>query len=136
MISPQNLYLTVDFRSAYADLSPKQLDDFTSAVFQELRSLDSVEQVQRVVDPNPPVGSMGGATLMGILMTEVSLENIRKLLGYVGQKFGSKPVDIEIDVSTPTQNRKIKLAGVRPEDLDKVVAVAERLAAGQNTEHG
>jgi len=92
--------------------------------------------VQRVVDPNPPAGSMGGTTLMGILMAEVSLENIRKLLGYVGQKFGSKPVDIEIDVSTPTQNRKIKLAGVRPEDLDKVVAVAERLAAGQNTEHG
>lgn len=129
-----NLHVTIDLRPSHPDLPPEHLDRLTTTLFQDLKSLDEVEQVERIPDPNAPVGGMGGGTLMGILTAEVSLANIRALGGYLGRKFSSKPIDLEIEVSET--GRKIKLTGVRPEDLDQVVAAAERLAAGQDKSNG
>ena len=138
MTNAPALQVTIDFRDA--NLPEEQLDRLTANVLKDLKALDEVEKVERVPDPQVPDGGMGGGTLMGLLTAEVSLQNIRALAGYLTGKFTSKPIDLEIEVSDQnaqsTQSRKIKLTGVRPEDLDRVVAAAERLAAGQDPKNG
>ncbi|MDB9396778.1 hypothetical protein PN479_15565 [Microcystis aeruginosa CS-573] len=99
----------------------------TADLLNELRSLDSIEKVQRIPDPNPPIGEMsGGGNLLGVVAAKLSLSQVRKVGGFVAQKFSSKPVDIKVEAN----GKKIELLGVRPEDLDRVVEAAERLARG------
>ena len=125
MDSDSELWLVIDLRNAYADRSPAQVDRLTADLLNELRSLDSIEKVQRIPDPNPPIGEMsGGGNLLGVVAAKLSLSQVRKVGGFVAQKFSSKPVDIKVEAN----GKKIELLGVRPEDLDRVVEAAERLA--------
>jgi hypothetical protein len=127
MESDPSIWLITDFQNAYADRSHAQIDRLTADLLKELRSLDSVEEVRRVTDPEPPSGEMsGGGNLLGIVATKLSLSRVREVGGFISQKFSSKPVDIKIEAN----GRKIEILGVRPEDLDKVVEAAERLARG------
>ena len=128
MTSDFSLWLTVDINNAYSDFSSAQIDKLTANLVREMRSLDEIDRVQRVSDSNPPEGEMsGGGNLVGVVASKLSLSNIRSVGGYVARKFASKPVDIKIEAN----GRKIEIIGVRPEDLDKVVEAAERLAAGK-----
>jgi hypothetical protein len=68
----------------------------------------------------------GGGNLLGVVAAKLSLSQVRKVGGFVAQKFSSKPVDIKVEAN----GKKIELLGVRPEDLDRVVEAAERLARG------
>jgi hypothetical protein len=133
MVYSKHLWVTVDLRSANANLTPQQLDTLTESLYRELRSIKEVERVERIPDPDAPAGAMGGGMIAGTVAAMVKVADIRALSGYVVGKFASKPIDLEIEVSETS--RKIKLTGVRPEDLDRVVAAAERLAKGQTAEH-
>jgi len=127
MNSDSELWLVIDLRNAYADRSPAQMDRLTADLLNELRSLDLIEKVQRVTDSNPPIGEMsGGGNLLGVVATKLSLSQVRKVGDFVAQKFSSKPVDIKVEAN----GKKIEILGVRPEDLDRVVEAAERLARG------
>lgn len=125
MNSDSELWLIIDLRNAYADRSDAQIDRLTVGLLNELRSLDSIEKVQRVPDPNPPIGEMsGGGNLLGVIAAKLSLSQVREVGGFVARKFSSKPVDIKIEAN----GKKIEILGVLPEDLDRVVEAAERLA--------
>lgn len=127
MNNDSELWLVIDLRNAYADRSSAQIDKLTADLLNELRSIDSIEKVQRVPDPNPPIGEMsGGGNLLGVVATKLSLSQVRKVGDIIVQKFSSKPVDIKVEAN----GKKIELLGVRPEDLDRVVEAAERLAKG------
>ncbi len=125
MTSDFSLWLTVDINKAYSDFSSAQIDKLTADLLKEMRSLDEIDRVQRVSDPNPPEGEMsGGGNLVGVVASKLNLSNVRSVGGYLAQKFASKPVDIKVEAN----GRKFEIIGVRPEDLDKVVEAAERLA--------
>ena len=77
MDSDSELWLVIDLRNAYADRSPAQVDRLTADLLNELRSLDSIEKVQRIPDPNPPIGEMsGGGNLLGVVAAKLSLSQI------------------------------------------------------------
>ncbi|MEM9276004.1 MAG: hypothetical protein AAGA80_24040 [Cyanobacteria bacterium P01_F01_bin.143] len=127
MTSDFDLWLTVDINNAYPDLNSAQIDKLTADLVREMRSLDEIDRVQRVPDPNPPEGEMsGGGNLIGVVASKLSLSNVRYVGGYVARKFASKPIDMKVKVNG--KEKEFDFKGVRPEDLDKVVAAAERLA--------
>jgi hypothetical protein len=55
----------------------------------ELKQIDEVAEVNRVIDPNPPEGnkSIGGFVVV-LLTAEVSAANAKKLLGFLGDRLG------------------------------------------------
>jgi Effector Associated Constant Component 1 len=79
------------------DLEPDEQESETLNLFQALRELEEVESVDRVLDPNPPEGnkSMGGF-IIGLLTAEVSVANFKKLMGFLGDRVGSKPIKLKL----------------------------------------
>ncbi len=125
MTSDFSLWLTVDINNAYPDLSSAQIDKLTADLAREMRSLDEIDRVQRVPDPNPPEGEMsGGGNLIGVVASQLSLSNVRSVGSYLVKKFANKPIDMKVKVN----DKEFDFKGVRPEDLNKVVEAAERLA--------
>jgi hypothetical protein len=56
-----------------------------------LRDLDEIETIYRVLDPNPPEGNKAlGEFLVGLLTAEVSVGNVKKLMGFLGDRPWSK----------------------------------------------
>ncbi|MEL6439702.1 MAG: hypothetical protein AAFQ80_10660 [Cyanobacteria bacterium J06621_8] len=111
MTSDFSLWLTVDINKAYSNFSSAQIDKLTANLLKEMRSLDELDRVQRVSDPNPPDGEMsGGGNLIGVVASKLSLSNVRSVGGYLVQKFASKPIDIKVEAN----GRKIEIIGVRP----------------------
>ena len=85
-------------------LNDPELEDeeqlkFSKKLLRELRNLDEVERADRTEDLDPEAGSKPGfATLIGTLTAEVSLENIRGFLGFLGDRLQDKSIKGSIAV--------------------------------------
>ena len=55
MTTPSNIKLTIAFNDP--DLDSEERDEQVQQLWSELKQLDEVETVDRVLDPNPPEGS-------------------------------------------------------------------------------
>ena len=61
----------------------------------ELNELEAVEKVERVADPNPPEGNKAfGGVLLGMLQAEATVPNGLKVLKFLGDRFGNKPMKL------------------------------------------
>ena len=95
MTDPSNVELTIAFTDP--ELDREELDAQAQTLLEQLRDLDEVEIVDRVVDPSPPVGNKaGGGFLVGLLMTQVSVTNFKKLGAFLGDRLGSKPIKLKV----------------------------------------
>ncbi len=75
------------------DLDSEELEDPAQNLLAQMRELDEIETVDRVLDPNPPAGNKSvGAILVGLLTAQVNKENARKLLNFLGDRLGNKPI--------------------------------------------
>lgn len=130
MPDPQNLKLTLDWRTAAADLPPEIQERQTQNLYLALRQLPDVEQVDRIPDPNAPEGGMGFAWLKNLLLTEVIPGNLDSLFKAIRQRLPGTPIDFELEVEGA--KKRINMNGVRPEDFDaalnKLVQAAKELS--------
>jgi len=94
MVAPSNVELTVGFNDPNLDCEEREAQAQT--LWAELQDREEVEALGRVPDPNPPEGNKGGSFLMGLLTAEVSLANVRKLLGFLGERLGNKPIKLKV----------------------------------------
>ncbi|MBW4466538.1 MAG: hypothetical protein KME07_14030 [Pegethrix bostrychoides GSE-TBD4-15B] len=94
MADPSSVELTVAFNDPNLDLKEREAQ--TLNLWAELQDRDEVEALGRVPDPNPPAGYKGGSFLMGLLTAEVSLANFRKLLGFLAERLGNKPIKLKV----------------------------------------
>jgi hypothetical protein len=79
------------------DLEPEEKESETLNLLQALRELEEVESVDRVLDPNPPEGNMAlGGFIVGLLTTKVSVTNFKKLMGFLRDRVGSKPIKLKV----------------------------------------
>ena len=93
MASNSSIKFTIAFNDP--DLDSEELDEQAQRLLSELNQMDEVDEVNRVIDPNPPEGnkSMGGF-LVGLLTAEVSAANVKKLLGFLGDRLGGKRIQL------------------------------------------
>lgn len=62
-----------------------------------------------------------GAFLSGILSAEVSANNLRKLLSFVGDRLGSKPIELTIEVN----GKKLEITASNREELEIAIQSAQ-----------
>ncbi|MGR3279057.1 hypothetical protein ACSYAD_28750 [Acaryochloris marina NIES-2412] len=124
MPDPSNIRFTIAFTDP--DLDPEEREEQAQRLMGELRQMDELEAVDRVLDPNPPEGnkSMGGM-LVGLLSAEVSVSNAKKLVGFLGDRLGGKPIELSVEGN----GKKLTVKAHSREELDAAIQAAHDFLA-------
>jgi CHAT domain len=127
MTNNSNIKLTIAFNDP--DLDSEERDVQSQRLMAELRDMDEVEAVDRVMDPNPPEGnkSLGGA-VPGMLAAEIKPVNFDSVLELVGDRYAQKCVEIEIEVG----DRKIKVTATSQAELMAILPMMQQFLAQKN----
>ncbi|GAB4318804.1 MAG: hypothetical protein OHK0047_00530 [Leptolyngbyaceae cyanobacterium] len=115
--------LTIAFNDP--DAEPEELDEQAKRLMAELDEMDEVE-VDRVVDPNPPEGNKAlGGFLVGLLTAEVNVANAQKLMGFLGDRLGSKPIELSVEAN----GKKLTVKAHSREELEVAIKAAQDFVA-------
>ncbi|XHX79069.1 MAG: hypothetical protein RBJ76_03815 [Stenomitos frigidus ULC029] len=124
MTETSNVKLTIAFNDP--DLDSEELEEQAQNLLAQMRDLDELETVDRVLDPNPPVGNKAvGAILVGLLTAEVSPINAKKLFGFLGDRLGGKTIELEVEAN----GKKLKVKASSREELEAAIKVAQDFVA-------
>ena len=123
--------LTIDWRAGSAGYSENQREVQTQTIFRELRSIDSIDHVDRVAEDNLPEGAMGAQWLWSILTAEIPGSALRTACTEVFDRLCDQPMELTIAVDG--QSRTIDARNVHPDDyeqvIDKLVEAAQKMQA-------
>lgn len=123
--------LTIDWRTASERYSESQREVQTQTIFRELRSLDSIDAVDRVAKANMPEGAMGMQWLWSILTAEIPGSALRTACTEVFDRLRDQPMALTVEVDG--QSQTIDAKNVHPDDyeqvIDKLVEAAQKLKA-------
>lgn len=104
------------------DLDAEELDRDTRKLLQEMNELDEVEQASLVkVEKAPKESKALAGILLGILQAEVSIDNILKVLGFIGDREKGKTIEMELEAD----GRKLKLKASNQKDLVAAIQAAQ-----------
>jgi hypothetical protein len=124
MNSESNVKLTIALSNP--DLDAEEQERETRNLLREIRDLD-VESAELVAVAQTPPGSKAfGALLLGVLQTEVSLANFKKLLGFLGDRLGGKSIELEVEAN----GKKLKVKASSREELTAAIEQAQKFVAG------
>ena len=109
------------------DLEPEERDEQAQRFLAELKQVDEVESVERLLDPNPPEGNKSlGGFLVGMLLAEVNPANGKKLLGFLGDRLGGKPIELSVEAN----GRKLAVKAHSREELEAAIKAAQEFISG------
>lgn len=121
MTEPSNVKFTITLSDP--DLDEEELDEATRNLLREMKELDEVEQASLVKVEQDPVGTKSVAGfILGMLQAEVSLANIKKLMGFLGDRLGGQPIEMEVEAPN---GRKLKVKASSREELLVAIQAAE-----------
>ena len=119
-----SIKLTIAFNDS--DLDSEELEAQAQNLLAQLRDLDEIETVDRVLDPNPPVGNKAvGAILFGLLTAQVSQANAQKVMGFLGDRLGNKPIELEVEAN----GKKLKAKASSQAELMAAIEAAQKFIA-------
>lgn len=95
--SSHQFTLTIAFTDP--ELTDTERDDEVVSLFEELNANSDIEAVSRLRDPNPPEGNKSGGGLLDLLKADVSPANALKVLGFLRDRLGNKPISLEAEVN-------------------------------------
>lgn len=123
MASNSSIKFTIAFNDP--DFDSEELDEQAQRLMSELKQMDDVE-TNLVLDPNPPEGnkSMGGF-LVGLLTAQVTPENAKKLLGFLGDRLGGKAIELTVEGN----GKKLSVKASSREELEVVMKAAQDFLA-------
>ncbi|MGM3305277.1 hypothetical protein ACSQ6I_04690 [Anabaena sp. WFMT] len=114
MSETSNLKITIAFTDS--DLNSEDKNQEVQKLLNQMQKLDEVEEVHRVIDPNPPEGNKtGGGFLPGLLTAQVNPANFLKLFGFLKERLGNKP--IKLNVKAP-DGREINVEASSKEEFE------------------
>ena len=123
MSSESNVKLTIALSNP--DLDADEQERETRNLLREIKDLD-VESAELVAVAQTPPGSKAfGAFLLGVLQTEVSVANCKKLLGFLGDRLGNKTIELEVEAN----GKKLKVKASSQEELMTAIAAAQKFVA-------
>ena len=129
-IEPSNLIIPMNDQSSIKltiafddpDLEPEERDEQAQRFLAELKQVDEVESVERLLDPNPPEGNKSlGGFLVGMLLAKVNPANGKKLLGFLGDRLGGKPIELSVEAN----GRKLTVKAHSREELEAAIKLAQ-----------
>jgi HD superfamily phosphohydrolase len=102
-------------------LEDAERQEIARKLLRDLRQLDEVENADFAKDSELEPGARSVlATIVGVLTAEVSIENIQKVLGFIGERIPNKPVVIKVKVGEQEVEIEAK-SRKELEDAEKVV---------------
>jgi len=108
------------------ELDSEEREEQAQRLIAELRQMDEVEEVGRVLDRNPPEGNKAiGGFLEGLLTALVNGKNAGKLLEYLGDRLGGKPIEMEVEKN----GKKLTVKVYSREELAAAVIAAKEFLA-------
>ena len=120
MTPNSNIKLAIAFNDPELDADDR--DEQAQRLLGELRQLNEVETVDRVLDPNPPEGNKAiGGILIGLLTAEVNVGNAQKLMGFLGDRLGGKPIELQVE----DNGRKLTVKAHSREELEAAIKAAQ-----------
>jgi len=124
MSTNPNIKFTIAFNDP--DLDSEEIEEQAQNLLTQMRDLDEIETVDRVLDPNPPAGNKAvGAILVGLLTAQVNKENAQKLLGFLGDRLGNKPIELEVEAN----GKKLKVTASSQAELMAAIEAAQKFIA-------
>lgn len=123
-MSETPIKLTITFNDP--DLDAEERDEQAQRLMAELRQMDEINAVERVLDPNPPEGNKAiGGMLAGLLTAQVSASNAQKLMGFLGDRLGGKPIELEVEAN----GKKLTVKAHSREELEAAIQAAQDFVA-------
>jgi hypothetical protein len=120
MTKNSTVKLTIAFNDS--DLNSEERDEQAQRLMTELKQIDEVDTVNRVLDPNPPEGNKAlGGFLVGLLSAEVSITNAQKLMGFLGDRLGGKPIELAVEAN----GKKLTVKAHSREELEAAIKAAQ-----------
>jgi hypothetical protein len=108
------------------ELDSEELEEQALRLMAELRQMDEVEDVSRVLDPTPPEGSKAiGRILVGLLTAQVNGQNVGKLLGFLGYRLAGRQIELAVEEN----GRKLTVKAYSREELDAAIIAAKKFLA-------
>jgi len=107
------------------DLDSEERDEQAQRFMNELKQMDEVA-VERVLDPSPPEGNKAiGGILVGLLTAQVSPVNAQKLMGFLGDRLGGKPIELSVEAN----GKKLTVKAHSREELEAAIKAAQDFVA-------
>jgi hypothetical protein len=124
MISESNVRLTINFNDS--SLEAEERDEQVQRLMLELKEIDDVETVERVLDTNPPEGNKAlGGFLVGLLTAGVNAENAKRVLGFLGDRLSGKTIELEVEAN----GRKLMVKASSQAELAAAIEAAQKFVA-------
>ncbi|MCA6508421.1 MAG: hypothetical protein ACK5YH_05925 [Pseudanabaena sp.] len=95
--NPNQFALTITFTDP--DLTNEERDDELANLLEDLNANSAIESVARLRDPNPPDGNKSGGALLDLLKADATVPNALKVLKFLGDRLGNKPISLEAEVN-------------------------------------
>jgi hypothetical protein len=126
MIDTSLVKLTVAFTDP--DLAEEERELQIEQLQAGIANFAEVKTVGRVTDAVVPDGSRAFASfLTGLLMAEVNPENIKKLFGFLSDRFGNEPLEINLE---KPDGSKMSLKANSREELEYLFKQAHEFLKG------
>ncbi|MFN6481777.1 MULTISPECIES: hypothetical protein [unclassified Nostoc] len=123
MTKQSNIKFTIAL--ANPDLDAEEQERETRNLLREIKDLD-VESAELVAVTETPKGAKAlGGFLLGVLQAEVSMANFKKVLGFVGDRLGNKPIELEVEAN----GKKLKVKASSQQELTAALEAAQRFVA-------
>lgn len=119
---------TVQFTFAVNDpeLEDDERQEIARKLLRELRQMDEVENADFAKELKLEPGAKSVlATIVGVLTAEVSVENIQKVLGFIGDRIPNKPVVIKVKVG----EKEVEIEAKSRKELEDAERVVRQLLA-------
>lgn len=124
MADESNVTLTIAFNDP--DLDSEELEEQAQNLLAQMRDLDEIETVDRVLDPSPPEGNKAvGAILVGLLTAQVNKENAQKVMGFLFDRIGPKPIELEVEAN----GKKLRVKASSQAELMAAIEAAQKFVA-------
>lgn len=103
------------------ELDGEEREEQAKNFMAELKEMDELEAVERVPDPNPPKRNKAlGGFLLGLLAAEVSLDNAKKLIKFLGDRLSGKPIELTVEAN----GKKLSVKAHSREELEAAISLA------------
>ncbi|MBW4498427.1 MAG: hypothetical protein KME57_02255 [Scytonema hyalinum WJT4-NPBG1] len=113
MADTSDVKLTITFTDP--DLDAEEKDEEVQKLLAQMKDLDEVEAVDRVINSNAPEGSKSvTGWVVAQLITFVKPENVKQVWGFLSDRLGNKTIEVEAEAN----GKKIKIkASSSPQKL-------------------
>lgn len=104
------------------DLDDEELESQAWSLLRQLREVEDIETVNRVIDSSPLGSKSIGSYLIGLLTAEISKEKSGSLIQFFREHIGSKQIELEVEAN----GRRLKLKAGSRRDLEAALSAAQK----------